>query len=101
MKLVASKIAHGNSEDAHSVYLYIMESGNANAHEFNLSLKGLEDLIIALAKVRMMAVIEQEKGLAISSNAKQEFIEQNIGIRKILMPPDDAKKDTSDTDIPF
>lgn len=60
--------------------------GNGLVQTFEATLPDLEKAIVDLAKIRLMMVIEQEKGVKLTEVSNKEFEEQTKGIRSILLP---------------
>lgn len=63
-----------------------IEGDNNRCETFVTTLQELEALVVDLSKIRLMSVLQQEKGVKIAEPAAQEFIAQNKRIRNILVP---------------
>lgn len=66
-----------------------LASGNGVSHDYTTTLQELEKAIVDLTKVRLMAIIQQEKGVKLSEPVAQELVAQAKKVRNILMPQED------------
>lgn len=64
---------------------------NATGREtFSTSLQELEAMIVDLSKIRLMAIIQQEKIIQLKEPVAEEFVIQNKRIRNILVNKEDV-----------